>query len=99
VSPPNDGGPAFPSTGMPAYDETGRPLNPWAGHGWAHDPQQGMSLRDLFAAAALTGLCGNSTWLNNVRAKGHNSCETAAGAAYEAADAMLAAREVKEEAQ
>ena len=47
----------------------------------------GMNLRDLFAAAALQGLIAvpygerPSTW------------KMAAGSAYEAADAMLAARE------
>lgn len=58
----------------------------------------GMSLRDYFAAAALTGLLSDSVSiasLKNVGAKQIVNCETIAGRiAYEYADAMLVAREV-----
>lgn len=43
----------------------------------------GMSLRDYFAAAALTGICIKDSWLP----------EATAEAAYRRADAMLAERE------
>lgn len=64
------GGPAFPTT---------KPLDSWG------DPNQGMTLRDYFAAKAL--LCGGPAnkppaYDNDTRAK----------YAYELADAMLEAR-------
>jgi hypothetical protein len=46
-----------------------------------------MSLRDYFAAAALTGICSSGTLPSDVKASQW---------AYEYADAMLAARERKE---
>ncbi len=47
----------------------------------------GMSLRDYFAAAALTGICSSGALASDAKAS---------QLAYEYADAMLAARERKE---
>jgi hypothetical protein len=55
------------------------PTDPMAGN----ERNQGMTLRDYFAAAALTGLCTS-----------HHNCEQMlAEWSYRQADAMLAARE------
>jgi len=55
-----------------------------------------MTLRDWFAGQALLGMCGNETWVQEVRdyvendgLKGH---KLNARVAYFAADAMLEAR-------
>lgn len=81
-----DGGPAFP---MPAhYDDR----VPWM----SHHHQNGMSLRDYFAAKAMIALWSNPVWIA--------SCTKQAGAfeimdrlvamrAYSMADAMLAERD------
>ena len=67
----NTGGPAFPTT---------KPLDSW------DDPNQGMTLRDYFAAKAMQGvLAGYVTGLP--------PSEMTAEAAYKYADAMLKARE------
>ena len=66
-----DGGPAFP---VAAAD------SPRTG------PHPGMSLRDYFAAAALTGMHG---WFGNTPIVN----EVAASWAYEIADAMIAERD------
>ena len=74
----NTGGPAFPNEGF---------------NGWG-EPQQGMTLRDYFAAKAMAimwdaydkGYCG----LNNNDAP---NTEIIAEGAYQMADAMLKARE------
>ena len=71
----NDGGPAF------ARDSH---MDKQIG---LYVQQQGMSLRDYFAAAALQGLLANDG--------GGSSWENDAQAAYKAADAMLKAREAK----
>lgn len=71
-----DGGQAFPNEGF---------------NGWG-EPQQGMTLRDYFAAKALQGLAANSQWLENSQANTGDSVTAIAMAAYEAADAMLTAR-------
>ena len=76
---PNDGGPAFPRP-----DERG----PY-GEG-IREGCDGMTLRDWFAGQALAGVmayCGSHGigW----------GCGDIASRAYEASDAMLAAREVK----
>jgi hypothetical protein len=82
----NDGGPAFPlDCNVEALENgEGVPQGFVIQHLQAH---QGMSLRDYFAAAALTGLCANhetlkkgTTWLSS-----H---------AYIAADEMLSQRAV-----
>lgn len=52
----NNGGPAFPSEGVAGYDSEGCRLNPFAGHGWEIEPQQGMTLRDYFAAKAMAAI-------------------------------------------
>lgn len=70
----NDGGPAF------ARDSH---MDKQIG---LYVQQQGMSLRDYFAAAALQGLIADG---------GGASWEADANAAYKAADAMLRAREAK----
>ena len=54
----------------------------------------GMTLRDYFAAAAMQGLCSNPR-----DGVGECRAEIIAGWAYEQADAMLAARERKEESK
>ena len=75
----NDGGQAFPRAVQ--FDDAF--IN---GHG--------MTLRDYFAAAALNGLLGNSEF--HVAADVESEIPNAiAKYAYEAADAMLKAREVK----
>jgi hypothetical protein len=70
-----DGGPAFPVT-------------PTDRSGQISDTQMGLSLRDYFAAAALTGILSTC--------KGEASATLVASGAYGFADAMLAARERKE---
>ena len=66
------GGPAFPCETV-GQDEHGEYRLPW----------QGMTLRDYFAAHALSGLVVNRSMFPQEWAE----------AAYEMADAMLAARE------
>jgi len=74
------GGPAFPAEGPSA----GQFDNP------------GMTLRDYFAANALAGYVSNQEWLRNAYdATGRDPGYCAAMASYEAADAMIAAREVQ----
>ena len=63
----NTGGPAFPTT---------KPLEHWG------DPNQGMALRDYFAAKAMQGILF----------EGLDESETAKNA-YAMADAMLKARQ------
>jgi len=63
----NTGGPAFPTT---------KPLEHWG------DPNQGMTLRDYFAAKAMQGILF----------EGLDESETAKNA-YAMADAMLKARQ------
>jgi hypothetical protein len=77
---PNNGGPAFPCH-----------TNPLPGK-LANAPQ-GMTLRDYFAAAALTGMLAQP--LESECAYVASLC---AKASYEYADAMLAARDGKGEA-
>ncbi len=50
---------------------------------------QGMSLRDYFAAKAMEGMCSACSWAIDVSV----DIESMAKASYEIADAMLAARE------
>ena len=72
----NDGGPAFPT-----FENAGDPRQT----GFMTRP--GMTLRDWFAAAALTGLCANPA--------DETGMSKIAPWCYEVADAMLAAREPK----
>ena len=64
----DDGGPAFPTT---------KPLDSWG------DPNQGMTLRDYFAAKAMQGLMSSEA---------QASLQDFANASYRAADAMIKAR-------
>ena len=67
------GGPAFPTT---------KPLDSWG------DPNQGMTLRDYFAAKALQGMHARDQFDS-----GQARPEQRAKLAYIDADAMLKARE------
>jgi hypothetical protein len=80
MMPKNDGGPAFP--GEYFDEESSSCLTP------------GMSLRDWFAGMALQGMLASG---RNVRAT-HRSTRTEALAimCYQAADAMLKAREAND---
>jgi hypothetical protein len=83
----NHGGPAFPMPGADYTEDCGD-FKRDAYHG----PQQGMTLRDYFAAKAMVGLC--HFWVQ-VRAKttiNDPEPEIIARMAYEYADAMLKAR-------
>jgi hypothetical protein len=75
-----DGGPAFPRSGYEVDRETASACDTW--------PQDGMTLRDYFAAAALTGYlaghAGDGIFIPHEK--------TAAVRAYEFADAMIAER-------
>lgn len=68
------GGPAFPS---------GRRFE--LGEGW--QPEDGMSLRDYFAAKVMQGTQSNPEW-------NHWSSENHVKHAYEVADAMLDSRAI-----
>lgn len=66
--------------------ETGEPAFPNEGfNGWG-EPQQGMTLRDYFAAKAMQSMC--------LTVKREQDVEIIPEAAYKMADAMLRAREV-----
>lgn len=73
-----DGGPAFP------HD-----VRMVVGANYTPKAFGGMSLRDYFAAAALTGILANSAWTN--RPDRTDGAEEAAAFAH--ADLMLAQRE------
>ena len=75
----NDGGPAF------ARDSH---MDKQIG---LYVQQQGMSLRDYFAAAALQGFCANQRWNPIESIHFANLAEDA----FIAADAMIRAREAK----
>ena len=82
---PNDGGFAFPGfwlEGSPSGNWTWKSIN------------QGMSLRDYFAAAALQGLCAEYGTMA-VNGTGKPQTVDMAHAAYAYADAMIAARQPK----
>jgi hypothetical protein len=72
-APQDDGGPAFPLAG--SFD-------------YSYEPQDGMSLRDYFAAAALQGLLAHIIGVENANGRTSKYAERA----YAYADAMLAAR-------
>lgn len=72
----NDGGTAFPIT-LEQYD--GAAL-------------RGMSLRDVFAGQALTGLLANPNWLPNNKQSELTFTQRYAEQAFLLADAMIAAR-------
>jgi hypothetical protein len=79
MSTQNDGGPAFPRGAHPQWNEYSSIQTP------SYTPQSGMTLRDYFAAAALTGLC---THVPAQRFPG----QVIARMCYARADAMLAER-------
>lgn len=87
----NNGGPAFPTT---------MPLEDWG------DPNQGMTLRDWFAGQAINGLCSladdRSIPMDKTPEEKEEQFNEWAKAdakwSYCIADAMLAARERKEDA-
>ena len=55
----------------------------------------GMSLRDWFAGHALAGMAGEYRTAQMYTCEFDETCESIAKSAYELADAMLKAREVK----
>ena len=69
----NTGGPAFPQQGFDVIAER-------------FTSQGGMTLRDYFAAKAMTGICSDGL-------QDSSYCNYAAKRAYEMADAMIEARE------
>ena len=73
----NTGGPAFPTT---------KPLEHWG------DPNQGMTLRDYFAAKAMTTMFYPAI-MESIRTDEDLDCLKVAGFAYAIADAMLKARQ------
>jgi hypothetical protein len=79
-APINDGGPAFP-----------RPATKGSSGSIIRESQNGMTLRDWFAGQALAGIL-----LNYTTQKFGASEFTVGTAAYQYADAMLAAREGKQ---
>ena len=81
----NDGGPAFPSS--PTIDPNGGIMRP------ADMGCPGISIRDYFAAKALTGMLAYSH-VNPSSGNYHENCTPAGVAmdAYALADAMLAER-------
>ncbi|MBF8676188.1 hypothetical protein IRZ53_17470 [Pseudomonas fulva] len=61
----------------------------YGGHGTCF----GLTIRDYFAAKALQGMCSNGDWVERMSVRTGTSPEIAASmAAYEVADAMIAAR-------
>ena len=65
---------------------TGGPAFPIKGPVMSSD-EQGMTMRDYFAAKAMQGYLGSPEWLREVSPQG------TAEAAYRVSDAMLKARE------
>lgn len=53
---------------------------------------EGLSMRDYFAAAALTGLLNNKELVMSDAAKGMKASQAYAAQSYMLADAMIAAR-------
>ena len=86
----NDGGPAFPQPML--FSPSGQPTTA----GMYFPDVNGMSLRDAFAIAAMTGLCGSPEMLAVYADRGGEA--TAAKGCYRFADAMLLARLNKPEA-
>ena len=81
-APIDDGGPAFPCQPL---DGQGMPCNA---------AQDGMTLRDYFAAAALQGQLSCVETINAIN-KANVTGKEVAGSCYDWADAMLAARKEK----
>jgi hypothetical protein len=74
----NTGGPAFP---LPSHTRK------WDEAKKEYVQDEGMTLRDYFAAKAMQGYLGSPEWLREVSPQG------TAEAAYRVSDAMLKARE------
>jgi len=71
----------------------GGPAFPTEGYSFEEDMDivhPGMSLRDWFAGQVMAGICANKAW-------DENGWAARALAAYDAADAMLSARQQKDE--
>jgi hypothetical protein len=90
-----DGGPAFPMAGANYTEDCGDFQRP-AYHG----PQEGMTLRDYFAAKAMLGLIAEPQWREGgyslvyiLGPQTKDDAENYAVAAYRLADAMLKARD------
>lgn len=62
-----------------------------------NENRPGMTLRDYFAAAALTGFLANDEIQKHFRKGGRDANHMNASASYQAADAMLKARKVEYE--
>jgi hypothetical protein len=80
----NNGGPAFP--------------RPFSGNNTHQPAQVGMTLRDYFAAAALTGFIANqqaAAAVVKAASSAHGANRVFSETAYDLADAMLAEREKK----
>lgn len=75
-TPPDPARAATPDDGGSAFPDSG---------GGRYAPTGGMSLRDYFAAAALTGLCANTGYQDQ-------TYSAAALQAFKQADALLASR-------
>ena len=95
----DNGGPAFP---RPASDQTERDPANGSNYKWSPKSQEGMTLRDYFAAKAMQGVVSSiATEDDYRRLSGHASAsgltvsEWIARDAFKQADAMLKAREVK----
>lgn len=83
----DDGGPAFPMTAV--YDQEGRGIM---------EGTSGMMLRDWFAGQALAGICANiNSYEDTIAPPGEDVVLDidVARAAYEYADAMIAARKAR----
>ena len=76
----NTGGPAFPRPASAAHQ-----------HGM-HRPQEGMTLRDYFAAKAVAGMFYPAI-VDSLQGDHDLNCDQLAGYAYTMADAMLKRRE------
>lgn len=88
----NNGGPAFPGiAGEHGYGDCVKRVHPDGDVSWVTH-NQGMSLRDYFAAAALNGMLSSQSDDEELPSSPRAYFETMARGAYIAADAMLAER-------
>ncbi len=87
MSATEDGGPAFPTKGPPHKIITA--------HGEHYeDDNHGMSIRDYFAAQALSGMLAGG-FADTIPHDDVSGGSQAAGFSYMYADAMLAARKIQ----
>jgi hypothetical protein len=82
------GGPAFPRP-YSQHEDSSLNLE-------SFEQQDGMTLRDYFAAKALPAIVANSDEYDQYIGSEEDLCKNCAAAAYAFADAMLWAREQKE---